>query len=220
MKTTILLVDDHAVVRQGLASLVSMSGEFTVVGEAADGAQAIELARECAPDLVVIDLLMPGMDGATAIRAIKTVSPRSQVVVLTSSDDNDIAFAAIEAGAQSFLIKSMSGDALLDTLKRIAMGESVIHSTVAHRILSTVRRAKEAVSNPFASLTERELDVMKSLAEGASNIRIARALGISENTVKSHIGSILAKLYLSDRTEAVAFAWREGLLTPDRSRQP
>lgn len=217
MKTSVLLVDDHAIVRQGLASLLSMTEDFSLVGDAGDGARAIELARELAPDLIVIDLLMPGMDGVTAIRSLKTVSPASQIAVLTSTEDEDLAFSAIEAGAQSFLVKSMSGDALLETLRKIAQGEPVIHSSIAHRILRKVRSVSKQASSPFAALSERELDVLRALAEGASNARIAKTLCISENTVKSHIGNVLSKLYLTDRTEAVAFAWRQGLLSPDRT---
>jgi two-component system, NarL family, response regulator LiaR len=218
MKTSVLLVDDHAVVRQGLASLLAMTEDFEISGEASDGTQAVELAREFMPDLVVMDLLMPGMDGVTAIRALKDVSPRSQVAVLTSTNDDELIFSALEAGAQSLLLKSMSGDALLEALGRIARGESVIHSAVAHRLLSTVRTNHKPGPSPFALLTIRELDVLRVLADGASNIRIARKLNISENTVKSHLGNVLSKLHLADRTEAVAFAWRQGLLRPDDSR--
>jgi NarL family two-component system response regulator LiaR len=219
MKTSVLLVDDHAVVRQGLVGLLAMTEDFDVIGEASDGAQAVELARESKPDLVVMDLLMPGMDGVTAIRALQDISPRSQIAVLTSSDDDELAFSAIEAGAQSFLLKSMSGEALLEAFARLAKGESVIHSSISHRILRTVRSVRKPGSNPFALLTDRELDVLRVLADGASNLRIARKLSISENTVKSHLGNVLAKLYLTDRTEAVAFAWRQGLLSPDSSRK-
>ncbi len=215
MKTTVMLVDDHAVVRQGVRSLLVLTEDFEVVGEAGDGAQAIDLARELVPDLVVIDLLMPGMDGVTAIRGIRTVSPRSHVVVLTSSEQDELAFAAIEAGAQSFILKTMLGDELLSTLRKAAQGEAVIHPFVARRILHAVRRIREPRHNPFADLTERELEVLRQLGEGGSNARIATALHISEKTVKSHIGNVLAKLHLADRTEAVAFAWRQGLMTDD-----
>lgn len=218
MKTTVILVDDHAVVRQGVRSLLALTDDFEVVGEAGEGAQAIDLARELVPDLVVIDLLMPGMDGVTAIRGIRTVSPRSHVVVLTSSEQDELAFAAIEAGAQSFILKTMLGDELLSTLRKAAQGEAVIHPFVARRILQVVRRIREPRHNPFAELTERELEVLRQLGEGGSNARIAAALHISEKTVKSHIGNVLAKLHLADRTEAVAFAWRQGLMTDEGQR--
>lgn len=212
MKTSVMLVDDHAVVRQGVRSLLALTEDFEVVGETGDGAEAIALAREAAPDLVVMDLLMPGVDGVSAIRSIRTVSPRSHVVVLTSSEEDDLAFAAIEAGAQSFTLKTMLGDELLSTLRRAAQGEAVIHPQVARRILQAVRRVREPQRNPFAELTERELEVLRQLAEGGSNARIAAALHITEKTVKSHVSNVLAKLHLADRTEAVAFAWRQGLM--------
>lgn len=218
MKTTVILVDDHAVVRQGVRSLLALTDDFEVVGEAGDGGQAIDMARELVPDLVVIDLLMPGMDGVTAIRGIRTVSPRSHVVVLTSSEQDELAFAAIEAGAQSFILKTMLGDELLSTLRKAAQGEAVIHPFVARRILQVVRRIREPRHNPFAELTERELEVLRQLGEGGSNARIAAALHISEKTVKSHIGNVLAKLHLADRTEAVAFAWRQGLMKDEGQR--
>lgn len=189
-----------------------MTDDFTLVGEAGDGARAIELVRELLPDLIVLHLLMPGMDGVATIRTLRSLSPNSQIAVLTSSDDDELAFSAIEAGAQSFLLKSMSGDALLDTLRRVVEGEAVIHSDIAHRILRSVRTARERVADPFASLTEREMDVLRALAEGSSNGRIAKMLNISESTVKTHIGNVLAKLNLHDRTQAVAFAWRHGLI--------
>ena len=217
MTTTVLLVDDHAVVREGLRSLLSLSDEFDVVGEAGDGESAIGLARELAPDLVVLDLLMPGMDGVSATRAIRGASPRTHVVVLTSSDDDELAFAAIEAGAQSFLPKNLAGTTLLDALHDAARGEAIVHPFIARRILDLVRRLRDPAPNPFAHLTERELDVLRRLAEGGSNARIAATLGITEKTVKSHLGNVLAKLHLADRTEAVAFAWREGLMPRTRS---
>lgn len=133
MTTSVLLVDDHEVVRKGIRSLLMLTDDFDVVGEAGGGAEAIELARDLAPDLIVIDLMMPDVDGVTAIRAIKSLSPRSAIAVLTSTDQDDLAFAAIEAGAQSLLFKSMLGDELLATLRRIAGGEAVIHPFVAQR---------------------------------------------------------------------------------------
>jgi two-component system, NarL family, response regulator LiaR len=218
MKTSVLLVDDHAVVREGLASLLSTTQDFEIVGEAAEGAAAIALAGDFHPDLIVIDLLMPGTDVVASIRSLKAVCPGSHITVLTSTEDDELAFSAIEAGAQSFLVKSMSGDALLDALRQIAAGNPVIHSSVAHRLLRAVRVARHVEPDVFASLTERELDVLRSLAEGASNARIAASLSIGESTVKTHIGNILSKLYLQDRTEAVAFAWRHGLVTRGASR--
>lgn len=218
MKISILLVDDHAIVRQGMASLLGMTEEFVVVGQASDGTAAIDMAQHLLPDIVLLDLLMPGIDGAQAIRRIREVSPRSQIAVLTSVDDDELAFAAIEAGAHSYLVKAMSGEQILDALRRMTLGEPVVHASIAQRLLQRVRATPKVKVDPFASLTERELQVLKALAEGASNIRIAKMLHIGESTVKTHIGNVLAKLYLADRTEAVAFAWREGLLAPKSPR--
>lgn len=214
MKISVLLVDDHAVVRQGLRSLLlDMADDFRVAGEAENGYQALQLAEELNPDLILLDLIMPEMDGVSAIEKIKSVSPRSRIVVLTSSEDESLAFSAIEAGAQSFLLKSMLGDELLHTLRRIAGGEDIIHPLVAKRILKMVRHhGGNQVQGPFARLTERELEVLKALASGGSNARIAKILHISEATVKSHVSNLLSKLDLKDRTEAVAFAWRQGLI--------
>jgi NarL family two-component system response regulator LiaR len=209
---SVLLVDDHAVVRQGLASLLETTPDFGVIGEAADGARGIELARSLAPDIVVIDLLMPGVDGVTAIRSILTASPATSVVVLTSVEDEDLALSAIEAGAHAYLLKSMSGDELLAGMRRISLGQVVIHPLIAHSLLRALRRINQPECNPVSGLTEREMDVLRALGEGASNARLAETLNISEKTVKTHVSSILSKLGLGDRTEAVAFAWRHGLM--------
>jgi DNA-binding NarL/FixJ family response regulator len=212
MISTVLLVDDHGIVRQGMAALLGSSKELTIVGEAADGHQAIAIARVLSPDLIVIDLVMPEMDGVTAIRSLRTVSPYSKLAVLTSSEDDELAFSAIEAGAHAFLLKSMSGDELLQAIHRVMSGEVVIHPMITQRVLKVVRRIRQPEFNAFSALSERELDVLRALANGASNARLADLLSISVKTVKAHIGSILSKLDLSDRTEAVAFAWRNGLM--------
>lgn len=213
--TSILLVDDHDIVRQGLRSLLEFAEEFTVVGEAANGRDAIALAENLKPDIIMLDLMMPEMDGLAAIRAIRSASSLSHIMVLTSSEDDELAFLVIEAGAQSFILKSMLGDELLATLRKIAAGEEVIHPLIARRILKMARTVREPQHDPFAQLTDREKEVLRELAGGRSNAKIALSLNISEKTVKSHISSVLSKLHLSGRTEAVAFAWREGLITPD-----
>lgn len=215
MTSSVLLVDDHALVRHGLASLLATTHDFAVVGEAADGALASQRVTELAPDIVVIDLLMPGVNGVSAIRAIRAASPGTTLVVLTSVEEGPMALAAIEAGAHAFLLKSMSGDELLAALRRTVQGEVYIHPVVARTLLHAVRERRHPVVDPFAELTTRELDVLKALGDGASNARLGDLLSISEKTVKSHIGNILAKLRLADRTEAVAFAWRNGLMRGD-----
>jgi DNA-binding NarL/FixJ family response regulator len=212
MNTTVVLVDDHSIVRQGMSALLSTVDELELVGEAGDGKEAIELVRELTPTLVVVDLLMPNTDGVGLIRALRLISPSSRLAVLTSSEDDQLAFAAIEAGAHAFLLKSMSGDELLQAIQRVLADEVVIHPAITRRILSVVRSIRRPEENAFASLSERELDVLRVLADGASNARVADTLSISVTTVKTHIGNILSKLHLGDRTEAVAFAWRHGLM--------
>ncbi|MFJ3044715.1 response regulator [Herbaspirillum chlorophenolicum] len=211
MGVTVLLVDDHAVVREGLASLLAIAGEFGRIEQAGDGIQAVSLAKELQPGLIVIDLLMPAMSGPEAIKLLREACPTAKITVLTSSEDDALAFSALKAGANSFLLKSMSGGEVLSSLKKIADGEEIIHPTVSKGILKmSLRNANQ--NAPFDNLTPRELDVLTELARGASNARIALALNITERTVKSHIGNVLSKLNLSDRTEAVAFAWRNGLM--------
>lgn len=217
MKTTVLLVDDHSVVRQGIAALLQSVGNLQIVAEAGDGREAIDLARERVPNLIVLDLLMPNTDGPAVIRTLRTVSPASRIAVLTSSTEDEMAFAAIEAGAHAFLLKSMSGAELLDAIGRVIADEVVIHPSITQRLLKVVRTIRQPEFNPFAVLSEREIDVLRVLAAGASNARVAETLSISVKTVKFHVGNILSKLHLTDRTEAVAFAWRNGLMNTDRA---
>ena len=215
MTVTVLLVDDHSIVRQGLAALIDTVGDFRVVGEAADGKQAAEMARTLMPDLIVLDLLMPNTDGVMVVRLLRTISPGSKLAVLTSSDDDELAFAAIEAGAHAFLLKSMAGAQLLDAMQRVLDDEVVIPSAITQRIVKMVRKIRHTEANPFAELSDRELDILRTLADGASNARLADTYSISVRTVKSHVGNILSKLQLNDRTEAVAFAWKNGLVKKD-----
>lgn len=218
MPISILLVDDHDIVRQGLVALLATTNDLAIVGEAGDGHQAVEAARQLQPNLVVIDLLMPGMDGVAAILAIRAISRASRIVVLTSSDDEELAFAAIEAGAHGFLLKSMSGHELLDAVRRVADEEIVIHPAITRSLLKVVQRLRQPEISPFRELSERELDVLRALANGASNARLADTLSISIKTVKTHVGNILTKLHLTDRTDAVAYAWRNGLMTTQKGK--
>lgn len=207
IKPVVLLVDDHAVVREGLGSLLAMTGEFGAILHAGDADSALAVVRGHLPDIIVVDLLMPNVSGPGAIRMLKTLCPAAHFVVLTSSQDERLARAAIEAGARSFLLKSMDGDAILASFRAIRAGSAVMHPAIA---------ALEARANPFAALTPREIDVLVELANGASNARIGQSLDITERTVKAHIGSMFLKLGVADRTEAVAFAWRNGLMRGDR----
>lgn len=212
MKITVLIADDHAIVREGIRSLLETTDDFEVVGEASDGQQAVALTLARAPAMIILDLMMPGSSGASVIATLTRECPGSRIVVLSSTEDDDLAFSAIEAGAHSFLVKTMLGDELIDTLRRVARGEAVIHPKIARRVLTVVRRVNTPQVDPFEPLSDRERAVLQELAKGRSNNRIAETLHISEKTVKTHVSSVLAKLQLSDRTEAVAFAWREGLM--------
>ncbi|MYZ43563.1 response regulator [Schauerella aestuarii] len=215
MKTTVLIADDHAIVREGIRSLLETTDDFEVVGEASDGQQAVTQTLARAPAMIILDLMMPGSSGASVIATLTQQCPGSRIVVLSSTEDDDLAFSAIEAGAHSFLVKTMLGDELIDTLRRVARGEAVIHPKIARRVLTVVRRVNTPQVDPFEPLSDRERAVLQELAKGRSNNRIAETLHISEKTVKTHVSSVLAKLQLGDRTEAVAFAWREGLMAAD-----
>jgi len=212
---TVLIVDDHAVVRQGVRGYLEAQPDISIVGEAASGEEAVRLAADQVPDVVLMDLLMPGMDGVEATRRVRRVSPRSQVVVLTSYHEDVHIFPAIKAGALSYLLKDVGPEELAGAVRAAARGEAVIHPHVATRVMQELRGTRREVPNPFAELTDRELEVMHLVAEGLSNALIAERLVLSEKTVKGYVSNILSKLHLADRTQAAVFAWREGMIRPD-----
>ncbi|MBL8300682.1 MAG: response regulator transcription factor [Rhodanobacteraceae bacterium] len=208
----IVVVDDHSVVREGICGLLRTDPRFSVIAEAGDGAAAVALCSTHQPDLVLLDLIMQGMDGIEATRRIRSSCPHSHVMVLTSTEDENLILQAIEAGAQSFLLKSVRGEYLLDAVARAAAGDAVLHPGIAQQILRYTSLRARPPRNPFAALTERELEVLRCLASGGSNAKIAATLGIAEKTVRAHLSQVMSKLQLADRTEAVAYAWREGLM--------
>jgi two-component system, NarL family, response regulator LiaR len=221
---TILIVDDHAVVRHGARAFFEMEEDFLVVGAVSSGGEAVLLAADLAPDVVLMDLVMPGMDGVEATRHIKQKSPRTQIVVLTSYHEDEHIFSAIRAGALSYLLKDISLSELADVVRKAARGEAVIHPHVAARLVQELESEQKRTPHrnvPFYSLlSEREREVLHLIAEGYPNGEIARSLVISEKTVKSHVGNILSKLHLADRTQVAVFAWREGLAgTNDEQRR-
>ena len=214
--TTVLLVDDHAIVRQGVRAYLETQPDLVVVGEAISGDEAIHLAAEQAPDVVLMDLLMPGgMDGVEATRRVKQVSPRSQVIVLTSYHQDEHIFPAIRAGALSYLLKDVGPAELAEAVRKAARGEAVLDPQVAARVVQELQGASRDAVNPFTELSERELEVLKLIAAGESNESIAGRLVISEKTVKSHVSNILSKLHVADRTQAAVYAWREGVVRRD-----
>ena len=209
---TILLADDHEVVRQGVRALLEVHPEFDVVGEAKNGAEAVEMVEEFVPDVVLMDLIMPGMDGVEATRRIKNVSPRTQIVVLTSYHEDEHIFPALKAGAISYLLKDMKMDELVEAIKKAALGDAVLHPHVAARVIDEIQGKKEDAFQPHSDLTSRELEILKLIAGGSNNTEIAEQLVISMHTVKGHVSNILSKLHLADRTQAAVYAWQKGVV--------
>jgi NarL family two-component system response regulator LiaR len=209
---TVMIVDDHAVVRQGIRALLEAEGGFQVVGEAGSGGEAVLLAADLAPDIVLMDLVMPEMDGVTATRLLKERSPRSQVIVLTSYHEDEHIYPAIRAGALSYLLKSVGLEELVEAVRKGARGEATLHPHVAARLVQELHGASQETRQLYDMLSEREREVLGLIANGLPNAQIAERLVISERTVKSHVNNILSKLQVADRTQAAIFAWREGIM--------
>jgi NarL family two-component system response regulator LiaR len=211
-RTSILIADDHEVVRNGIRSFLETIPDFQVVGEAASGEETLALVSEMIPDIVLLDLIMPGMDGIETTRRIKQVSPRTQVVVLTSYHEDVHIFPALKAGAISYILKDMKMEKLTDVLHRAVQGEVTLHPRVAARVLQNIRGENGEEQPLFTELTDRETDVLKLIANGLTNSQIAEKLVISENTVKGHVSNILSKLHLADRTKVAVYAWQQGIV--------
>jgi NarL family two-component system response regulator LiaR len=208
MAVRILIADDHAVVRQGLRMFLGLDPEFQIVGEAADGAEAVSLARQLRPDVVLMDLLMPGMDGIQATAAIRSEVPETEVVALTSVLEDGAVIGAVRAGAIGYLLKDAQPDELCRAIRAAAAGQVQLSPRAAERLMREVRTP----DNP-EKLTDREVEVLRLLAEGQSNKEIARTLTIGEKTVKTHVSNILAKLGVVSRTQAALYAARIGMVT-------
>ncbi len=208
-KIRLLIVDDHPVVRDGLRGMLERQPDFEVVGEAGDGREAVSLVERLKPDIVLMDLKMPVMDGVTALGEIKVHSPQVQVLVLTTYDSDADILPAIEAGAAGYLLKDSSRDDLYDGIRAAARGETVLAPAVAARLVGRMRAPAEE------QLSSREVEVLQLVAEGESNSEIAAQLHISQATVKSHLVNIFGKLGVSDRTAAVTAALRKGILRLD-----
>ena len=208
----LLIVDDHAIVRSGIRAFLETQTDMQVVGEAASGEEAVTLAEKLVPDVVLMDLLMDGMDGIEATWRIRRISPRSQIVVLTSHHEDAHIFPAIKAGALSYVLKNIKPAELADVIRAAARGEAVLNPRVARRLVQELQRGRSDTVNPFTELSEREQEVLLLIAEGMSNGEIAEKLYLSERTVKGHVTNILNKLHLQDRTQAAVYAWREGMV--------
>ncbi len=212
---TVLLVDDHALVRRGVRGFLETQPDIAVVGEAENGQEAVRLAAEHAPDVALMDLIMPGMGGVEAIRQLACVSPRTQVIALTSYAKEEHVFSAIQAGALSYLLKDVGPEELADAVRRAAAGEAILHPQVAAQVVRGLREMRSDEQNPFRTLSDREREVLRLVADGWKNAEIAAELVISQKTVKRHISNILGKLHLADRTQAAALAWRQGVMRDD-----
>jgi DNA-binding NarL/FixJ family response regulator len=210
----VLLVDDHAVVREGLRTYLDLEDRLAIIGEAANGREAVDKVRALRPDVVLMDLLMPEMDGITATKAIKEVAPEVKIIVLTSFQDDEHIMPAIEAGATGYLLKDVSAPELVKAIEGAFQGQAQLHPEVARKLMEQVRQPRRR-QDPAEDLTPRERDVLTLIASGMSNKEIARELVMTERTVKGHVSNILGKLGLQDRTQAALYAVRHGL-APER----
>jgi DNA-binding NarL/FixJ family response regulator len=218
-KTHVLLVDDHALIREGLASLLSVQPDVEIVGKAGDGGEALEMAQALQPDLILMDVSMPVMNGLEATQRIREVLPECKIVMLTESDDEDRLFEAVQNGAMGYVNKNTATETLVPMLRRVMRGEAALSGTMAVRILDAFRElAEQAASCPLEeevpALTAREREVLHHVAEGLMDREIADQLTISLSTVKTHVRNILSKLHASSRHQAALLAMREGLIRP------
>lgn len=211
-KITVLIVDDHPIVRQGLRTLLELQEDIVVAGEAANGKSAVELAARLRPDVVLMDLVMPELDGIAATRQISALQQGARVIALTSFVEDDKVIPAIQAGAVSFLLKDVSPNDLMEAIRAAYHGEARLHPTVIQKLMHQVATQPAAVAQQAApEVTARELEVLRLVAEGLSNRGIAERLVISEKTVKTHISSLLSKLGQEDRTRLAIYAIKKGL---------
>jgi len=206
----VLIADDHAIVRRGLRTLIASQSDMEVVGEAANGVEAVLQTRTTQPDLVLMDMVMPRQDGATAIREIKKEHPQVRILVLTSFAEDDKIFPAIKSGALGYLLKDTDTDQLLQAIRDVSDGKSSLDPNVALRVIRELNHASDLPPTEDP-LTERELEVLQLVAQGLTNSEIADRLALGERTVGNHISSILSKLHLANRTQAALYALREGI---------
>jgi len=210
----VLIVDDHTIVRKGIRALLTEIAGIEVVGEAADGWEAVTQAKSLRPDVILMDLAMPRMDGIEATRQIKTSQPESRILVMTSFATDDKVLPAIKAGALGYLLKESAPEDLVQAIQQIHRGESSLHPTIARKVLQEITHPSDRPPTPDP-LTKREAEVLLLVAQGLSNRDIARKLNISDPTVRSHVSNIMSKLHLATRIQAALYALREGLVSLD-----
>jgi DNA-binding NarL/FixJ family response regulator len=211
----VLIADDQSMVRSGLRLILEAESDIVVTAEAGDGAEAVRVARREKPDVVLMDVRMPTMDGLEATRQITEADPEIKIIVLTTFDVDDYVYGALRAGASGFLLKDAGGDQLVEAIRVVASGEALIAPSVTKRLIGEFAKRPETTEvQGLEELTERELEVLAQVAKGLSNAEIAKELYVSETTVKTHVSHILTKLRLRDRVQAVVVAYESGLVTP------
>jgi DNA-binding NarL/FixJ family response regulator len=208
----VLIVDDHHVVRRGLVFFLRTQKDLEIIGEAANGNEAVELAKSLKPDIILMDLVMPEMDGIQATKIIKQEQPDIKIMMLTSFSDQDHVIPALEAGASGFQLKDIQPDELVTSIKKIIGGENQLHPKATSHLLANLSNKSKQEKNLLEDLTKRELDVLKEIAKGKSNKEIASSLFITEKTVKTHVSHLLSKLELADRTQAALYAVKNQLV--------
>lgn len=219
-KIRVMITDDHSIVRKGIRALLATEPGIEVIGEAADGLEAVDLAGKLQPDVILMDMVMPKLDGIEAIRRITAKRQSTRILVLTSFAADEKVFPAIKAGALGYLLKDSSPQELVEAIQRVHQGQASLHPAIARKLLDEMARGGGKQQPSPDALTEREIDVVRLLARGYSNKQIADEMVISEATVRTHVSNILSKLHLASRTEAALYALREGLASLDSSDTP
>jgi NarL family two-component system response regulator LiaR len=212
---TLILADDHEMVRKGLTAFLATAQDIEVMDVATCGLEVVAAAQKYAPDVVLLDLFMPDQPAVETVRQLKKVSPRSQIVMVTSHEGDEYVVPVTQAGAISYILKDTTPEELILAVRKAAAGESTLSPRIAKALITVVAKARSEKTQKghfHEDLSEREMEVLQCIAEGLSNMKIAARLNISEKTVKSHVGNILSKLYLTDRTQAAVYAWREGIV--------